>query len=196
MNNKLELKQLPLAEVFTFSSNNLRSVNMTSLYRLTQEPRPDAPPLTLRTLTSNPAMSLVPSAKPRVLVTSPANTPSRLIPWVLPKAQRKSSRPGSARLQARESLRKYSIGKVSGSLSRQFGTSAIQGSDRVEIELPPGLPQFVNAETLKAILNAQPSELLLKKTSSGRWEICPDSIQIDLMNPSEQYRLGDVQIYS
>ena len=64
-----------------------------------------------------------------------------------------------------------------------------------ELEVPFGAPRFVNATTLKAMLSAPDSDLLLRKVGK-QWEICPDSFEVDLMDASQVFRLGKLQIYS
>lgn len=56
--------------------------------------------------------------------------------------------------------------------------------------LPWPTPRFVNAATLKALL-CKPRETLFQAVGN-RWRICPDDHQIDLTDPSQQYRLGEV----
>ncbi len=63
-----------------------------------------------------------------------------------------------------------------------------------EMEIPFGLPRFVNAKTLKAMLGARRSTLLRKV--GERWEICPDSFQVDLQDSGRLFRLNDIEIYS
>jgi hypothetical protein len=57
------------------------------------------------------------------------------------------------------------------------------------------MPRFVNAATLKRMLKAKSSELLLKRTGD-RWSVCDDSTRIDLTDDSVEFRLGEVQIFS
>ena len=66
---------------------------------------------------------------------------------------------------------------------------------RSEIHLPFGMPRFVNARTLKAMLGAKPWDRLFRKTGTG-WNICPDSLQIDITDSSKVFRLGKIQVLS
>jgi hypothetical protein len=53
----------------------------------------------------------------------------------------------------------------------------------------------VNATTLKAMLSAPDSDLLMRKVGE-QWEICPDSFEVDLTDATQVFRLGKLQIYS
>ena len=61
--------------------------------------------------------------------------------------------------------------------------------------MPLGMPRFVNAATLKRMLNAERSDTLLRKAVDG-WEICEDSLKVDLLDDSVEFRLGAIQIFS
>ncbi|PWU05352.1 MAG: hypothetical protein C5B51_14805 [Terriglobia bacterium] len=63
-----------------------------------------------------------------------------------------------------------------------------------ETEVPYGLPRFLNAVTLKAMLGAKNAALLRK--IGEQWEVCPDSFQVDLEDASQVFRLGEVTVYS
>ncbi len=82
-----------------------------------------------------------------------------------------------------------------GTMSRMNGTVDLASSGVVNLDLPFGMPQFINAATLKRMLNAKRSELLLKRTGA-RWIVCEDSTRIDLLDDSVEFRLGAVQIFS
>ena len=109
-----------------------------------------------------------------------------------------ASRP--ARLAAPQKLQeiqteRFSVPRGKGNASRVFGTLALEVTGTAEMKLPFGMPRFVNAATLKKMLKAERSELLLRRTGE-RWEICEDSTRIDLMDDTVEFRLGAVQIFS
>jgi hypothetical protein len=186
-------KSLELAEPFTFAGNQLQTVDMTSIYRLSQENKAGVC-LTLKTLSPNPVSRLVLAARPANLQPWKKAMPLLRFTLAAPKAQ--AAKTTTVKLSAQEKPRNYSMGKVTGRVSPQIGTSDIHSAGRVQVELPPGMPRYISATVLKRILGATPSELLLKKSPGDRWDICPDSLQIDLADPSERFRLGDVQVYS
>ena len=66
---------------------------------------------------------------------------------------------------------------------------------RVTIDLPFGLPRYINAATLKALVRARPRDLLFRKTAQG-WEICPDSNVIDVQDNTAIFRIGKLEILS
>src|SRR5690242_4108331 len=109
MIKKLELtRDFRNTEVFSFVDNQLRSVNMAALHRLSQEPR-QRPTLTLKTLTSSPRTSLVllprsTSTTERVL-TPPQEGVTRTLS---PLAARPGKASFGARLEAQQPLRKFS----------------------------------------------------------------------------------------
>ncbi len=88
-----------------------------------------------------------------------------------------------------------SVPRGTGTASRDFGTLDLSVTGTAEMKLPFGMPRFVNAATLKKMLKAKRSELLLRRTGE-RWEICEDSTKIDLTDDSVELRLGAVQIFS
>jgi hypothetical protein len=87
------------------------------------------------------------------------------------------------------------MARASGVISRAFGATKLETIGIAELELPPGMPRFVNAATLKRMLKADQSDLLLKRTRE-RWEVCDDSLHVDLLDDSVEFRLGAVQIWS
>lgn len=90
---------------------------------------------------------------------------------------------------------RFSVTKTTGTLSPIAGTENLETAGIADLDLPFGMPRFVNAATLKRMLKAKRSDLLLKK-SGARWEICEDSTRIDLTDDSIEFRLGAVQIFS
>jgi len=89
----------------------------------------------------------------------------------------------------------FSIPTVQGTLQPIAGTSDLKSIGVSEMNLAPGLPRFVNAATLKRMLKAKSSELLLKRID-GRWEVMENSGRIDLLDDSVEFRLGAIQIFS
>lgn len=74
-------------------------------------------------------------------------------------------------------------------------TEGLQKRERAQIELPFGMPRFVSAATLKGMFGADDGETLFRKVGK-RWEVCPDSFEIDLKDRTRVFRLGQVQIFS
>ena len=85
--------------------------------------------------------------------------------------------------------------RASGVVSRALGTSELATIGIAELDLPPGMPRFVNTATLKRMLRADASDLLLKRAGE-RWEVCDDSLRVDLLDSSVEFRLGAIQIWS
>lgn len=88
-----------------------------------------------------------------------------------------------------------SVPQVSGTISRALGIRNLTPGGAVELNLPPGMPPIVNAATLKRMLRAKPSDLLLKRVGQ-EWQICENAMPIDLRDESVEFRLGSVQIFS
>jgi hypothetical protein len=64
-----------------------------------------------------------------------------------------------------------------------------------EFEVPVGLPRFINAATLKAMVGTRSSDVLFRKDGE-RWEVCPNTYRIDLQDRSEVFQIGRVQVFS
>jgi hypothetical protein len=104
--------------------------------------------------------------------------------------------------RTRRDLRIQALPRTTYSISRSpdsFFGSLLAGNgaelQSLELELPFGVPQFVNVATLKAMLGAEADDTLFRK-SGVRWEPCEDSHQVDLKDRTRLFRLGKVQIYS
>jgi hypothetical protein len=123
----------------------------------------------------------------RLVPTSRRTTPAQLRLERPPTGRR-------ARLTQLETKR-FSMRRASGVVSRALGTSELATIGVAELDLPPGMPRFVNAATLKRMLRADASDVLLKRTGAG-WEICGDSLRVDLLDSSVEFRLGTIQIWS
>jgi len=89
----------------------------------------------------------------------------------------------------------FAVTWTGGTLSPIAGTSALEPLGTAELDLPFGTPRFVNAATLKRMLKARRSDVLLKRTGDS-WEVCENSLRIDLTDDAAEFRLGTVQIYS
>ena len=111
----------------------------------------------------------------------------------LPSSSRVRKQDGEPRLKLHElGTATYSVGASPESLPRKDG---IKDLGQIEMEIPPGLPRFVTARTLKKMLSGHGSDILFRKLDQ-RWEICPDEYRVDLADPTQVFRLGEVQIYS
>ena len=89
----------------------------------------------------------------------------------------------------------FTMLRTSGSMSRAAGTSDLRTEGLTSVKLPYGMPRFVNAATLKRMLKAKPSDMLLRRVAD-RWEIAEDGLGIDLLDESVEFRIGAVQIFS
>ena len=88
-----------------------------------------------------------------------------------------------------------SVPRVSGTVMPLAGVSYLDSIGVADLALPLGASRFVSAATLKKMLRADRSEVLLRKKGDA-WEVCPDSMRVDLADDSVEFRLGAVQIYS
>jgi hypothetical protein len=66
----------------------------------------------------------------------------------------------------------------------------------MELDIPFGMPRYVNVPTLRKMLGRSDSEKLLRNVGGDRWEICPESFMVDLTNPDVLFQLGPLNIYS
>lgn len=89
----------------------------------------------------------------------------------------------------------FSATKTGGTLSPINRTHSLTDQGVADLDLPFGMPRFVNAATLKKMFKAKRTDLLLRKKGS-QWEICEDLTKIDLTDDSIEFRLGTVQIFS
>jgi hypothetical protein len=105
------------------------------------------------------------------------------------------SRPGAQVAMARLQKREIKVPKAAGIVSRIDGLAQFENQGIEDLKLPFGMPRFVNIATLKRMLNAQRSDILLKKLGA-RWEVCEDSTRVDLLDQSVEFRLGAIQILS
>jgi hypothetical protein len=85
--------------------------------------------------------------------------------------------------------------KIEPLASATYSVKSGEDRGRTTIELPFGMPRFVNAATLKAMLGADDSEVLFRKAGE-RWDVCPDSFRVDLKDRTQIFKLGKVQIFS
>ena len=105
------------------------------------------------------------------------------------------SRPGSQAKLAELRTASFAVTKTSGTISRAAGSAELEAAGVEDLQLPFGMPRFVNVATLKRMLRAKRSEVLLKR-SGGGWVVCDNSARIDLLDDSVEFRLGAVQIFS
>jgi hypothetical protein len=117
--------------------------------------------------------------------------PRRRLPDVR-VARSRPTRP--ARVQKMESATR-TVPRVTGSLSNAAGLSRLQTIGAADLALPLGFSRFTNVATMKKLLRADRSDILLRKVGDA-WEICPDSMRVDLADDTVEFRLGPVQIYS
>ena len=66
---------------------------------------------------------------------------------------------------------------------------------RRDIGRPYGAPRYINAATLKSIAGGRTFDRLLKRTESG-WEFVPNDTRVDLMDSTQEFRLGKLTIVS
>jgi len=76
---------------------------------------------------------------------------------------------------------------------RRFPVAAIDFS-RTEIVVPFGA-RYVNAATLKRMAGGSSFDQLLKKTAAG-WTFVPDGARVDLTDGTQEFRLGQLTIFS
>ena len=108
--------------------------------------------------------------------------------------RRPARRLSPAKLQKHET-RKFAVIKATGTVSPIAGTEDLKTAGVADLDLPIGMPRFVNAATLKQMFKADRTDLLLKKVGE-RWEVCENSTRIDLTDDTVEFRLGAVQIFS
>ena len=66
---------------------------------------------------------------------------------------------------------------------------------RKDITLPYGVGRFTNAATVKIIAGGRRADRLMKRTTAG-WEFVPDDARIDLTDNRQEFRIGQLTIYS
>jgi hypothetical protein len=100
----------------------------------------------------------------------------------------------ASKMQRLES-RTLAVPRVRGSMSRAAGNSELETIGIEDLKLPLGVSRFVTVATLRMMLKTDRSELFLKK-SGASWEICPDTMRVDLTDDKAEYRVGSIQVYS
>jgi hypothetical protein len=88
----------------------------------------------------------------------------------------------------------YSAQQTTGLVSQLTGHNLIDGR-RLEIELPINTPRYTNAATLKIMLGAKKSDLLLRE-EKHTWVICENDARIDLLDQTVKFKVGPVAVYS
>ncbi len=81
-----------------------------------------------------------------------------------------------------------------GAVSNLNGPTPLAAYQALAFELPDPPRQFINVATLKALLE-RPRDTLLMRTEQ-RWMICSEDHRIDLTDGTQEYRLGEIQVYS
>ena len=104
------------------------------------------------------------------------------------------SRTASANLRKID-VATFPVTRAAGSFFRASGTGQLESLGMADLALPPGIARFTNVATLKKMLRAERSDVLLRRVAD-RWEVCPDSMRIDLADDSAMFRLGPIEIYS
>jgi len=141
----------------------------------------------LRPLFAPAAASLVPmrsTSEVRLLRREPGAGPklARSLPKRASKMQRLESRT-------------LAVPRVRGSMSRAAGNTELETVGMEDLKLPLGVSRFVTVATLRVMLKTDRSELFLKK-SGASWEICPDTMRVDITDDKAEYRVGSIQVYS
>jgi hypothetical protein len=147
--------------------------------------------------TTNPFQPPVAVAEARIV---PRSTHTRLSvrPVTLPAGLVKVFRPVEHQppvpLPKLPPPKSYSAQHASGWVSRLVGHNLIDGR-RLEIELPIKTPRYTNGATLKVMLGARKSDLLLRE-EKHTWVICENDSRIDLLDRTVRFKVGPVAVYS
>lgn len=89
----------------------------------------------------------------------------------------------------------FLVTKTAGTLQPIAGTSDLKDLGTADVNLPYGCPRVVNVSTLKKLLKGKRSDVLLKRVGEV-WEVCEDSLKVDLLDDSIEFRMGKVAIFS
>ena len=76
----------------------------------------------------------------------------------------------------------------------KFPVASIDLSKK-DVTLPYGIGKYTNAATLKIIAGGHRTDQLLRRTRAG-WEFVPDGTRIDLTDNRQEFRLGQLTIFS
>ena len=67
----------------------------------------------------------------------------------------------------------------------------------VELDIPVGLPRLTNVATLKAMVGAGSSDVVLRRDRNGeRWEVCTDDYPVDLEDRTQVFKIREFAILS
>jgi len=147
--------------------------------------------------TTNPFQPPVAVAEARIV---PLPTQARLpvrpvsLPTGLVKVFRPMENQSLVPLPKLPSPKTYSAQYASGWVSGLVGHNLIDGR-RIEIELPIKTPRYTNGATLKVMLGAKKSDLLLRE-ENHTWVICENDARIDLLDRAVRFKVGPVAVYS
>ena len=156
-----------------------------SLLKLLREPVAE-PKGTLTLARRNGGELLAPWTWPLSLVRAPhAQRPAPVLRLVF--------RPSPPATQAASTLR------LKGQARKTYPMTVTKDADQgapIELEVPYGTPRYVNVATFRKLLGASWTNVLLRKVGA-LWEPYEDdAARIDLMDPAQVFRLGEIQIFS
>jgi hypothetical protein len=77
---------------------------------------------------------------------------------------------------------------------RRFPVASLDLS-RKDVALPYGLKRYASAGVVKAIAGGSRFDRLMRKTGDG-WEFMADGTRIDLTDGSQEFRVGQVVVFS
>jgi len=147
--------------------------------------------------TTNPFQPPVAVAEARIVpLSTQAQLPVRPVrlPTGLVKVFRPVENQALVPLPKLPSPKTYSAQYTSGWVSGLVGHNLIDGR-RIEIELPIKTPRYTNGATLKVMLGAKKSDLLLRE-ENHTWVICENDARIDLLDRAVRFKVGPVAVYS
>ena len=187
-----------LAEFCEIENGALRSIDLSKLYRPCQAERPEQG---VRLVSTRPMPSEAVVWLQRLLMPprseNMALVPRRQSALIRASSGFLSAKPRQER-QADLDVKLQPLEPQTYSVETSNDGGNVGGAkknSRIGIELPFGMPRFVNAQTLKAMLGASRSDRLFRKAGAG-WIVCPDSFRIDVMDQREVFRLGKIQVLS
>jgi hypothetical protein len=197
MNNVTER----LAEACTFENGRVKSVDFSRLFILS---RSSDPPETAQLMLarsrgkkSTDLANLLAQLFPDPTIRSTALVPRNDLCLVRATQRPEGTAapfPSAVKLESLPQ-QTYSIEKPAGTRFGKKEAGLREHADRFEVDLPFGMPRFITASTLKALLGAGISEVLLQKCGP-RWKICSNAQRIDLQDGSQTFRLGQIEIRS
>ena len=210
--------RVQLQDVCTFERGALQSIDLAKLYMHSDPERRESVPFStslasrhrnLVTLKSQPILVLSGLMRQLLRGSGPASLslsrvsevgPVRFLksgaaPAVAQAVSQPPLQTGKAAKLRRLQSQRYTVEKSRESRLRVTTEGVIDELGRLEIDLPFGMPRFINVRTLKAMLGARRQDILFHKVGE-QWEICPETFEVDLRDRSQVFRLGEVQVYS